>query len=75
MGQVHTFRTAKGEPRETPEVGSVKSMKEDPEPLAASPAFVYTFKATSGLLYMQNQEPIHIATKTHKMAAQTTIET
>ena len=67
--KIHTLTTAKGQPRASPERGSVESTQDDQEPLATSPAFVYTRKATSSFLSILNDEPINIEVKTQRLAA------
>ena len=67
--EVHTLTTAKGQPRANPETGSVESTQDDQEPLATSPAFVYTRKPTSGFLSILYEELINIEAKKQKLAA------
>ena len=49
LEEVYTFMTAQGQPRENSEIGTVESTHEDQEPLAASPAFVYTRQGNTRL--------------------------
>eukprot|EP00904_Undaria_pinnatifida_P012041 jgi/Undpi1/7968/HiC_scaffold_24.g10440.m1 len=67
--KVHTLTTAEGQPRENPETGSAESTQDDQEPLATSPAFVYTGKPTSGFLSILNEESTNIEAKTQRLAA------
>ena len=67
--ETHTLTTAKGQPRENPETGFAESTHDDQEPLATSPAFVYTRKPTLGFLSILNEEPINIEAKTQRVAA------
>ena len=69
LEEVHKFSTAKGQPRESPEIDSAESTQDDEGPLAESPAFVYTCKSTPDILSILNEEPINIETKTQKLAA------
>ena len=55
--KVNTLTTAKGQPRENPETGSAELTQDDKEPLATSPAFVYTRKPTSDFLSILNESP------------------
>ena len=72
--EVNTLATAKGQPRVNPETGSAESSQDDQEPLATSPAFVYTRKPTSSFLSILNDEPISIKAKTQRLAASLTVE-
>ena len=72
--EVHTLMTAKGQPRANPETGSAESTKDNQEPLATSPAFVYIRKPTSSFLSILNDEPINIEAKTQRLAAKLTVE-
>ena len=60
---------AKGMPRAKPETGSAESTEADQEPLATSPAFVYTRNPTSSFLSILNDELINIEAKTQRLAA------
>ena len=66
--EVDTLITAKGQPRADPETGSAESTQDDQEPLATSPAFVYTRKPTSSSLSTLNDEPINIEAKKQRLA-------
>ena len=72
--EVHTRMTAKEQQRANPETGSAESTQDDQEPLATTPAFVYTRKPTSSSLSILNDEPIGIETKTQRLDAQLTVE-
>ena len=67
--EVHMLTTPEGRPRANPETGSAESTQDDQEPLATSPAFVYTRKLTPGFLSILNREPINIEAKTQRLAA------
>ena len=67
--EVHMLTTPEGRPRANPETGSAESTQDDQEPLATSPAFVYTRKLTPGFLSILNREPTNIEAKTQRLAA------
>ena len=67
--EVHTLKTAKGQPRANPEIRSAESTQDDQEPLGTSPAFLYTLKPTSSFLSILNDEPINIEAKNQRLAA------
>ena len=61
--EVHTLKTAKGQPRANPETGSAESTQDDQEPLAKIPAFRVHPQANLKL-------PLHPERRAHKHRGQ-----